>query len=84
MPAERELAFPEFCCPLLALGGVNVTKGSVPLVPGEANVMKGVVPLIPRGAGTLVDPITLPRVDPEGGSVKNGAGADARALLMEE
>ena len=46
--------------------------------------MKGVVPLIPRGAGTLVDPITLPRVDPEGGSVKNGAGADARALLMEE
>ena len=45
MPEGRELAFPEFCCPPLALGGPNVTKEFVPL--------------IPRGAGMTVDPITF-------------------------
>ncbi len=44
-PEGRELAFPEFCCPLLALGGPNVTKEFVPLVS--------------RGSGVTVDPITF-------------------------
>jgi hypothetical protein len=44
-PEGRELAFPELCCPPLALGGANVTKEFVPLVP--------------RGAGVTVDPITF-------------------------
>jgi hypothetical protein len=44
-PEGRELAFPELCCPPLALGGANVTKEFVPLVP--------------RGAGVRVDPITF-------------------------
>ena len=44
-PEGRELAFPEFCCPPLALGGPNVTKEFVLLVP--------------RGAGVAVDPITF-------------------------
>jgi hypothetical protein len=42
-PERRELAFPEFCCLLLTLGGPNVTKEFVPFVP--------------RGAGVTVDPI---------------------------
>ncbi len=45
MPEGRELAFPEFCCPPLTLGGPNV--------------MKEFVPLVSRGAGVTVDPITF-------------------------
>ena len=44
-PEGRELAFSEFCCPPLALGGPNVTKEFTPLVL--------------RGAGVTVDPITF-------------------------
>ena len=44
-PEGRELVFPEICCPPLALGGSNVTKEFMPL--------------IPRGAGVTVDPITF-------------------------
>ena len=76
-PAERELAFPEFCCPLFMLGGANVTKVFVPLGPGGAKVTKGVVSLVPRGAGMADDPITLPPDNPEGGSVTVGAGTEA-------
>ena len=82
-PAGRELAFPEFCCPLFAVGGANVTKVFVPLGPGGANETRGVVPLVPRGAGTAVDPITLPPDDPDSGSVTVRAGAEAWALPME-
>ena len=71
-PEVREIAFPEFCCPPLALGGANVTKEFVPLGPGGGNV-----PLVPRGAGMAVDPIT---VDPEDGSATVGVGAEAWAL----
>jgi hypothetical protein len=45
MPEGRELAFPEFCCPPLMLGGPNATKEFMPLVP--------------RGAGVTVVPITF-------------------------
>ena len=74
MPEGRELAFPEFCCLPLALGGANVTKEFVPLSPEGGNV-----PLIPRGAGVAVDPIT---VDLEDGNVTVGVGAEAWALPM--
>ena len=56
-PEGRELAFPEFCCPPLLLGGPNLTKKFVPLGPGGGNV-----PLVPRGAGVAVDLIMF---DPE-------------------
>ena len=83
MSVERELAFPEFCYPLLALGGANVAKGFVPLIPGGANVTNGVVPLVPRGPDTVVDPTVLPPDNLEGESLRDGAGANAWALPME-
>jgi hypothetical protein len=83
MPLESELGFPEFCCPLLTPGGANVTKGIMWLVPGGANVTKGVVPLVPGGAGMAIVPTTLPPGDPKGGSMMDGAGADAWTLPME-
>jgi hypothetical protein len=54
-PAGRELAFPDFCCPLFVVGGANMTKVFVPL---------GL-----RRSGMAVDPITLPLDNLEGGSV---------------
>ena len=82
-PARRELAFPEFCCPLFALRSAIMTKVFVPLGPGGTNKTRGVMSLVPRGAGTAVDPITLPPNDLEGGSVTVGAGAEAWALPIE-
>ena len=60
-PEGRDLAFPEFCCLPLVLGGANVTKEFVPLGPGGGNV-----PLVPRGTGMAVDLIT---VNPEDGNI---------------
>jgi hypothetical protein len=53
-PAGRKLAFPEFCCPLFAVEGANLTKVFVPLGPAGANEMRGVVPPVLRGLGTAV------------------------------
>ena len=62
-PEGRELAFPELCCPPLALGGANVTKpeGRELAFPELCcpPLALGFVPLVPRGAGVTVDPITF-------------------------
>jgi hypothetical protein len=73
-PEGRELAFPEFCCPPLALGGANVTKEFVLLGLGGGNV-----PFVPRGVSVVVDPIMA---NPDDGNVAVGVGAKAWALLM--